>query len=113
MGKALKWIGIGCGGLLAALVVLIVIGVMFSSGGSTPASCEDLAPQIIELSKEREGPFAGRVLKFYDIVELEPTGEYILRCRARATRSRGGDANVIFFMSEDEDGDRFIGMQPQ
>lgn len=114
MRRALKWTGIGCGGLLALVVIVIIIGVIASGGvATTLETCEELAPEIIKLSEERENPFAGRILKFYEIEELEATGEYILRCRARATRSRGGDADVIFHMTEDEDGDRFIGMESQ
>ena len=114
MGKALKRAGIGCLGLLGLLIVLVVIIALASGGGATSpkvSTCKDLAPHIIELSEERESPFSGRVLKFYDIVELETSDDYILKCRARATRSRGGDANIIFYMTEDEDGDRFIGME--
>ena len=114
MRKVLKWAGIGCGGLLG-LLVLVVIIVVVASGGAvgTPETCDELAPEVIKLSAERESPFAGRILKFYDIEELEASGEYILRCRARATRSRGGDANVVFYMTEDDDGDRFIGMRTE
>ncbi len=97
--------------ILAVASTIVVLGC--SELATTPETCEELAPRVKKLSEEQENPFSGRVLKFYDIEELEADGEYILKCEARATRSRGGDADVIFFMTEDEDGDRFIGMEPK
>ncbi|MDE2717355.1 MAG: DUF4352 domain-containing protein, partial [Chloroflexota bacterium] len=34
MGKALKWAGIGCGGLLGLLLLIIIIAALVSGGGS-------------------------------------------------------------------------------
>ena len=98
--------------LVALLLVLAMAAAC--SPDPVPETCEELAPRIMKLSEERESPFSGRVLKFYDMEELEATGEYTLRCRAKAKRSRGGDASVFFFYTtEDEDGDSFIGMKPE
>lgn len=111
----LKWADKRQRGFIGLLVFVAVIAVAASGceNLSLPETCEELAPRIIQLSEEREGPFTARILKFYDIEELEASGDYILKCWARAKTSRGGDSDVIFHMTEDEDGDRFIGMEPQ
>lgn len=73
-------------------------------------SCDELAPQIIELTEEQEGPFSAKILKLYDIEEVEPLG-YVLRCQATAKWNRIHDDGVItFYIEEDKDGDQFIGL---
>ena len=99
--------------LVALLLVLAMAAACSPDPVPVPETCEELAPRIMKLSEERESPFSGRVLKFYDMEELEATGEYTLRCRAKAKRSRGGDAYLIFYTIEDEDGDSFIGMKAE
>ena len=99
---------------LAAILLMSLIG---SACGDLPATspetCEELAPRIIKLSKENENPFSGRILNLYDIESLESDGDNILKCGARATRSRGGERDIFFYLKEDEDSDRFIGYEGQ
>ena len=94
------------------LLVIMMMGLVVGCDDLTatmPETCEELAPRIIKLSEENENPFSGRVLKFYNIEQVEGSEDDLLRCHADATRSRGGDVSVAFFMNED--GDRFIGME--
>ena len=95
--------------LAILLTAMFALAVGCGQWATTPETCEELAPQIVDLSEKNE-PFGGRIIKFYEIKELDASDEYILRCSARATRSRGGEADIIFYMTEDQEGDRFIGM---
>lgn len=97
--------------LAVLLTVMFTMAVGCGLFATIPETCEELAPRIVDLSEENESPSAGRILKFYDIKELDTSGEYILRCSARAALSRGGDANIIFYLQEDQDGDQFIGYE--
>ena len=114
--RILKGIGIGCAACVGALIAMLAIALFLASvlpevfdEGGTPRTCEELAPRITTMSEERESLFSPRILKFYDIQELEATGDDILSCRARATGSGGNDTTITFYLKEDEDGDRFIG----
>ena len=75
-------------------------------------TCDDLAPQIIELTEEQEGPFSRAVLKLYDIEEVNPTG-YVLECKANAKWNKGEEGTIKFYLEEDNDGDQFIGYEAE
>ena len=73
--------------------------------------CEDkrFIDRVMQVSKDNKNPFMARILKMYDgAQELERT-ESILRCRAEANLSRGGNRYVIYHHQIDRDGDGFIG----
>lgn len=105
--------------VLVVLVAVASVGFLFmfvaiplfpQSGSAT--TCEELQGDIIELSEERDGQFSSSILKMYDVREVAST-RYILECRADARWSRGGDDPVIFYLEEDDSGDRFIGYRRQ
>ncbi len=76
-------------------------------------TCEDLSPRIIKLSKDNENPFRPRILKIYDIKGEPASGDEILSCSGRAKLSRGNDSRIRFHITEDEDGDQFIGYREE
>ena len=97
-------------GIIAVvIVVVVVLGVL--GGGSQPIeTCEDLAPRIIELSKEKRGPFNPQILKLYDIKKNDTQNtNRPIDCIATAKTDRSDDVVVSFYLEEDADGDRFIG----
>ena len=75
-------------------------------------TCEDLAPHIIELNEENDGPSSVKILKMYDMRE-RPSTKYDLECKANALLSRGDDIPVTFFIWTDKDGEKFIGLEPE
>ena len=96
-------------------VVVVVLSVLGSCGGLAIKTCEDLAPHIIELSKEK-GPYNAQILKFYDIRRLydikknnTQNAKTVIDCTATAKTDRTPDATINFYLEEDADGDRFIG----
>lgn len=40
-----------------------------------------------------------------------PSDEYVIECHGRAKLSNAEEVTVKFFILEDEDGDRFVGME--
>ena len=74
--------------------------------------CDDewLIDGILELSEERESTFSPRILKLYDdkLEEMERTTK-LLRCKAEAKLSAGGDHFITYSYEIDRDGDTFIG----
>ncbi len=72
--------------------------------------CEDLIPQVIKLSKDnaKDNPFARPILKIYEPTE---TGRTTARLDCEADAKWNFD-RVAFFIEEDSDGDRFIGLSP-
>lgn len=74
--------------------------------------CDDerLIDGILELSEERESTFSPRILKLYSdkIEEVERTTK-VLRCKAEAKMSAGGDPYITYYYELDRDGDAFIG----
>ena len=72
--------------------------------------CEKLGPRIIDLSEKNENPFAGRILKLYEIAEVSRT-ETRLDCQATAKWSKGGDNAIRYHVEVDADGDAFIGYE--
>ena len=73
-------------------------------------SCEDLGPDIIELSEKNNAPGTTRILKLYDIAEMSRT-ESRLECSAVALTSRNSRQNMVFYAFIDEEGDSFIGFE--
>ena len=109
MKKVLKVLVLGIVGVAG---VVIVIGIFESDVGGPIETCEDLAPGIIEMSEEKRGLFSTKILKMYDINQnASPDKNRLLECTATAKMDRGGDVGITFYMEEDADGDRFIGMQ--
>ena len=100
-------------GIIALVIVVVVVfGVLGSGGGQAIETCDDLAPRIIELSKEKKGPFNAEILKLYDIKKnATQNTNRVLDCIATAKTDRSDDAAVSFYLEEDADGDRFIGYQ--
>ena len=96
-------------GLVVLAVVLEGLGVLETS----PETCEELAPEIVELSEDSGHPFSPQILKISQIETLTPTGDNILECSGLARWSRGEDSVIQFHLEEDADGDRFIGYQGQ
>ena len=95
---------------LPAIGVIVIVAVSMLSDNGTIETCDDLAPRIIDLSKEQKNPFSPSILKIYDITEQEKTGNQILNCHGNAKLSRGDlDPNVNFYLQQDDDGDRFFG----
>ena len=75
--------------------------------------CEDerFIEEIVTLSEDNESPFQGRILKLYEgSEELERT-ESVLRCKAEAKLSKGGDAYLIYHLEIDRDGEQFVGYE--
>ena len=98
--------------LTASVALLVIILFAFTGCGTsltTPETCEDLAPEIIELSEDNVGPFSAAIIKLYEIEEVKGSSDKILDCEATARWSRGDDSEIEFYMEEDSDGDRFIG----
>ncbi len=73
-------------------------------------NCEDLGPDIIELSKENSAQGATHILKLYEIAEVSRT-EDRLDCSAVALTSRNSRQSIVFYALVDEDGDSFIGLK--
>jgi hypothetical protein len=59
-----------------------------------------LAPHTIEASEKQETPLSGRIIKFYEIEDLDPSGEFILRCSARARAAQPRVGYVDFFLHD-------------
>ena len=100
--------------LMATVALMVISLLVFTGCGAsltTPETCEDLAPMIIELSEDNEGPFSGRIIKLYEIDEVRGASDRVIDCKANAKWSRGGDSGINFYMEEDSDGDRFIGYE--
>lgn len=86
-------------------------------GFSPTETCEDLAPKIIELSKDNEIKF----LKISDVKNAGLLKEVIrpdrdnrtnlLFCSAVARTNRDTNLEVWFYLEKDEDGDTFYGYQ--
>lgn len=93
------------------LLILITLGmcIIALAGCAVPETCEELAPQIVELSEQDTRPFSATFLKLYDIEEIEGTRK--LECTANAKLSSGGNSAIKFYLEEDADGDQFIGYQ--
>ena len=74
--------------------------------------CDDetFIDEILNLSAERESTFSPRLLKLYSdkIEEVERTTK-VLRCKAEAKLSAGGDSYITYYYEIDRDGDAFIG----
>ena len=74
--------------------------------------CDDvwLMDDILGLSEENESTFSRRILKLYSdkIEEVERTTR-VLRCKAEARMSTGGDSYITYYYEVDRDGDGFIG----
>ena len=70
---------------------------------------ERLIDEIIKLSEERESAFSPRILKLYDeeLEEIERTAK-LLRCKAEAKLSEGGDHYITYHYEIDREGDAFI-----
>ncbi len=102
---------------------------IFANDGSNPAvsttftitvmraissfeACDDewFIDEIVGLSEERESSFSPRILKLYadKIQEVERTTK-LLRCKAEAKLSQGGDVFLQYHYEIDRDGDAFIG----
>ena len=91
---------------VVAIIATTVIALWI--GCAAPSTCTELAPHIIDLSEENESAFRPRILKLYNIRSINNTNR-LLECRADAKTSHGEDASIIFYMEDDDDGDRFIG----
>ena len=111
--------------LLAILVILSLLAVVACDAlDSLPETCEELAPNIIEMSEEHPDQVVdGRVLKLYDIEAVKAGSAeatrldrrkledelYVLRCSATA-RTSIADEKILFYLTVDKDGDNFYGM---
>lgn len=73
-------------------------------------SCDELAPDIIELSREKSAKGSAHILKLYEISEVSRTTAR-LECSAVALTSRNTRQNMTFYAIVDEDGDGFIGFE--
>ena len=105
--------------IAVVIVVVVVFGVLVSCGGQAIRTCEDLAPRIIDLSKERRGPSNAGILKFYDITRLydikndnTQKAKKVIDCIATAKTDRTADTTINFYLEEDAAGDQFIGYRP-
>lgn len=55
---------------LTILLVVLSAAALLASGcepGELPQTCEELAPLIIDISKEQDNQLTGHILKLYDI----------------------------------------------
>ena len=76
-------------------------------------TCQGLSSHVIELSKEKGGPFKVEMLKMYDIEEVSPAGEgRVLDCTADIKWDRGDNSRYRFFIEEDAEGTQFYGYEP-
>lgn len=97
------------------IILLIIIGVFLLDRAmnnyeenSRVDTCDQLAPHIVELSKERDDSLQPKILKLYDIKE-ESHRDRELNCIATARWSRGNKSQIVFYRFRDKDGDSFIG----
>ena len=96
--------------ILAVALLASFIAACSSSAPTSLAdeSCEELQPRIVRLSEGNKNPMAPRILKLYEVTEVDRT-ETKLTCHAVAKWNRGEDSPVAFYMELDVDGDAFIG----
>ena len=105
-----KIVGIMAIGATVLLVTLGLGGCQGSSVHPTIATCEDLAPHIVNMTEEHRWPYSPKILKLYDIRAIAATNAgQRLSCTANARMSYGDNATVHFHLEEDSDGDQFIG----
>jgi len=92
--------------------LLLLIPVMLGCEGLleqvTYDTCPKLAPDIVELSEGNNNMFGSSILKIYDIEEVRKDLPDNLHCRGNAKFSSGFDQQIIFDMTTDQDGDKFI-----
>ena len=81
------WFRIPCG--IVGLILLASVLTQETGTSLEDATCEELAPQIIDLSKKKTGPFNPSILKLYEIKTIPNTGERFLNCSAKAKMARG------------------------
>ncbi len=86
------------------------ITVKLTIASSQTCNDEWFIDEIIELSEDNESSFSPRILKLYTdkIEEVERTAK-LLRCKAEAKMSQGGDVFLTYHYEIDRDGDSFIG----
>ena len=100
---------------LTGLLLGVVVAVLFTGCFDLPLKdiselqCEDLIPEIIDLSEERKNPLAPAILKIYNAEEVTRTSER-LECEGDA-RWSSGEWRVAFHIEEDQEGDSFIGYE--
>jgi len=98
-------------------IILVTVVTWSACGPNWADNCEELSEEIIELSKKGENV----ILKMYSIKRedavirgyFQYTGgtndKVVLGCTADAKWRSGGDDPVLFWDTEDPDGERFIG----
>ena len=115
-GSSLKKLVIIGGSVLVSLVLIAIFLEALSNNPSINAAiattCDKLSSSIIDLSEDNQNPFSSKMLKLYDIQEVNST-DYVLECKAEAKWARGEDSPIKFYVEEDDDGDRFIGYESQ
>lgn len=99
---------------MAVLAVVVVVVVVAGSYGSkragSPTTCVELAPLIVEMSRDEPGPLRREILKLYEVRDREyPDETKELDCLATARWSRGPSGTVRFYLIRDDEGDGFIG----
>ena len=99
-------------GIIAISVPVFLVFLGLGGCQGSIATCEDLAPHIINLSEEQKWPFSAKILKLYDIKARAATNTgQKLNCTANAKMNRGDNATIQFHLEEDSDGDQFIGYE--
>ena len=98
--------------LVGVLLVLMAGCSAISFKDMAEIQCEDLVPEVIDLSKRNRNPLAQDILKIYNVSETSRTSKR-LACEGTARWSRDDDMRVTFYIEEDQDGDRFIGYRGQ
>ena len=94
----------------SAVSAIFTITVLPTISPSQTCADEWFIDEIVGLSEERESSFSPRILKLYTdkIEEVERTTK-LLRCKAEAKLSEGGDVFLTYHYEIDRDGDAFIG----
>ena len=100
--------------MMSKQISLLLILIMFALTScellepTLPETCEELAPDIVNLSQEQTNPLSITILKLYDIKEVTKTDSRI-ECIGDASIGSGDNLAIEFQAYSDQDGDVFIG----
>ena len=82
----------------------------------SPTNCEELAPQIVQMTIEQEDEGSPGIFKLYNIVAWDsvftvvPKGTTrVLYCIAQMRDDTGDFSRIDFYLDRDADGEEFIG----
>ena len=103
---------------MRGVVVAVVVGTAFATvdfacseyalKSISEYQCEDLVPQVIDISEENKHPIRPSSLKIYEIKEASRSSRRLV-CSGEAKTSRGGNQPLTFYVEEDKDGAQFVG----